>query len=196
MSSNLDSFWVVTAPSRNWDSMPTINVCDHEVPLPAYWKIVDLLVQGMAKEDIVHKVILHTGPKTLQVVTDVVESVAENQRLVSHRSTISNRSSTTPKKINRISSYHVGKEVRCELQAAECSLEVAQQREKRLLNEALAIAHTKEELKGKEMSPDERRKTTFAIDHKMKQILRQHQEVETEIKSAKRLTAMHKVSRT
>lgn len=195
-SSDTDSFWVVTAPLRNWDDVPTINVCTHEVPLPAYWKIVDLLTQGKARAEIVQSVILHTGIKTIQVVTDVVESVAENQRLISRRPPMSHRLSTPFKNANRISLYRPGRKGRNrELQEAEDTLEAAKQREKRLLGDALAISHKKEQLKESQMGPDERRKTASAIDHEMKQVLRRHQEVEIEIKSAKRLTALHKVSR-
>ncbi|KAL2418117.1 hypothetical protein ABEF95_002255 [Exophiala dermatitidis] len=189
MSSDLDSFWVVAAPSRNWDDIPTINVCGHEVPLPAYWKIVDLLEDGKGREDVVQSVILHTGRKTVQVVMGVVDSVAENQQLISRRATISNRLSMPFKKSKLISS---SRNLRNESYRDSQALEAATQREKQLLNGALAIAHRKEQMTKRDMSPDDRRKTLSAIDHEMKQVLRRHQEVEAEIKKAKRLTALHK----
>ncbi|KAL2395621.1 hypothetical protein ABEF92_002996 [Exophiala dermatitidis] len=193
MSSDRDSFWVVAAPSRNWDDIPTINVCGHEVPLPAYWKIVDLLEDGKGKEDVVQSVILHTGRKTVQVVMDVVDSVAENQQLIFRRATISNRLSMPFKKSKLISSSrNLRNQSYRDSQAADGALEAATQREKELLNDALAIAHRKEQMTKRDMSPDDRRKTISAIDHEMKQVLRRHQEVEAEIKKAKRLTALHK----
>ncbi|EXJ85557.1 hypothetical protein A1O1_05921 [Capronia coronata CBS 617.96] len=190
-----DSFWVVAAPSRNWDDIPTINVCNHEVPLPAYWKIFELLGQGQAKREVIQSVIRHSGFKTLQVVTEVVESVAQNQQLISRRSTMSNRLSIPFKKANRISIYKALKnETHWEVPIVEDTLSAAKQRERRLLNDALAIAQQKEQLNGKAMNPDERRNTASAINDEMKQVLRQHQEAESEINMAKRLTAAQKAS--
>lgn len=87
-----DTFWVVAAPSPNFDNIPTINVATFEVPLPAYWRILDLLAEGKPEAEIVKVVMHHTGTKTAHVVTEIVDSVAENQRLIR----VGRRSSNKP----------------------------------------------------------------------------------------------------
>ncbi|KIY01423.1 uncharacterized protein Z520_02975 [Fonsecaea multimorphosa CBS 102226] len=194
MSSDSD-FWVVAAPSPNFDDVLTIQVASHEVPLPAYWRILGLLEDGKREEDIVQVLLRHTGTKTRRIVTEIVDSIVENQRLITGPPRASGRLSVAFKKPRRISDYRATRiEARRELEAAEEKLETAKQREKRVLNEALILSQRKEELKDTKMTPDERRRTTRAIEHQMKHVLQKHHDVEAEINFAKRLTLIHKAS--
>ena len=68
------------------------------MPLPAYWLILDLVENGKPEDEIVKDVMSHTGTKT-HVVTEIVGSVAENQRLLvaqANRPKSSNPSSIRP----------------------------------------------------------------------------------------------------
>ncbi|OAP57502.1 hypothetical protein AYL99_08240 [Fonsecaea erecta] len=194
MSADSD-FWVVAAPSPNFDNVPTIQVATHEVPLPAYWRILGLLEDGKQEEEIIQVLMHHTGTKTRKIVTEIVDSVVENQRLITRPPKASGRLSVVFKKPRKISDYRATRiEARRELEAAEQRLETAKQKEKRVLNEALILSHRKEELKDIKMSRDERRRTTNAIEHQMKNVLQKHHDVEAEIDFAKRLTLIHKAS--
>ncbi|KIW35104.1 uncharacterized protein PV07_01822 [Cladophialophora immunda] len=185
----------VSSPSPNFDDVPTIQVATHEVPLPAYWRILGLLEDGKREEEIIQVLIHHTGTKTRRVVTEIVDSVVENQRLITGPPKSSGRLSVAFKKPRRISDYRASRiEARRELQAAEEKLETAKQKEKMVLNEALILSQRKEDLKDLKMSADEQRRTTSAIEHQMKHVLRKHHDVEAEIDFAKRLTLIHKAS--
>ncbi|KIW88704.1 uncharacterized protein Z519_10750 [Cladophialophora bantiana CBS 173.52] len=196
--SSCSDFWVVAAPSPNFDNVPTIQVATHEVPLPAYWRILDLLEDGNREEEIVQVLIRHTGAKTRSIVTEIVGSVVENQRLITRPSKTPGRLSLAFKKPHqpkKISDYRASRiEARRELQEAEEKLENAKQKEKRILNEALILAQRKEEFKDMKMTADERWRTTSAIEHQMKQVLQKHHDIEAEVKFAKRLTLIHKAS--
>ena len=195
MSHSKNEFWIVTAPSRNFEGIPTISVCGNEVPLPAYWQIVDLVTEGKAEEEVVQCFIPHTGARTQQVVTKVVHVIAENQKLMEDRSKSSSRLSVAFKKAKRISAYRATKiEARRELDAAEAVLTTAQQHERKLLNDALLLEQRKDTLKDLKIGSDDRRKTVSAMDKEMKRILQKHEEVERQIKHAKRLTVIHKAS--
>ncbi|EXJ70195.1 uncharacterized protein A1O5_06263 [Cladophialophora psammophila CBS 110553] len=194
MSSGSD-FWVVAAPSPNFDNVPTIQVATHEVPLPAYWRILDLVEDGKREEEIIQVLLRHAGAKTRSVVAEIVGSVVENQRLITWPPKTSGRLSVAFKKPKKISDYRASRiEARRELQDAEEKLDTAKQKEKRILNEALILAQRKEELKDMKMTADERRRTTSAIEHQMRQVLQKHHDIEAEVKFAKRLTLIHKAS--
>jgi len=73
----------VFAPFPNCNDIPTINICSHEVPLPAYWRIAELLHDGVSQKQIVGLVVPEGGGvRTRRSVEDVVAAIAENQRLM------------------------------------------------------------------------------------------------------------------
>ncbi|OAG35550.1 hypothetical protein AYO21_10289 [Fonsecaea monophora] len=194
MSTDSD-FWLVAAPCPNFDDVPTIRVATHEVPLPAYWRILGLLEDGKREEEIVQVLVRHTGTKARRIITEVVDSVVENQRLITGPPRPSGRLSVVFKKPRRISDYRATRmEARRELQAAEEKLETAKLKEKKVLNEVLILSQRMEDLKDKKMAPDERRKTTSAIEQQIEYVLQKHHDVEAEIAFAKRLTLIHKAS--
>ncbi|KIW73169.1 hypothetical protein PV04_01307 [Phialophora macrospora] len=185
----------VGSPSPNFEDIPTIKVVDHEVPLPSYFLILDLVENGRSADEIVQDVMRHTGTKALNVVTDIVHSVAENQRLLASPPKSSKRFSVAIKKPKRISDYRAGRiEARRELQVVERQLETAKQTEKKILNEAMILSQRKEELNDMKMTPEEKRRTFAAVEQQMKQVLQKHRDVETEISHAKRLSVIHKAS--
>ncbi|KAJ9609140.1 hypothetical protein H2200_006911 [Cladophialophora chaetospira] len=193
--SSASNFWLVAAPSQNFEDVPTINVGYHEVPLPAYFRLLSLVESGQSESDIVQDVIRHTGAKNLHVVTEIVSNVAENQRLLTGPPKSSNRFSMAFRKSKKLSDYRASRvEARRDLYAVEEQLETAKQTEKKVLNEALILSQRKEELKELKMTPEERRKTTSAIEQQMKQVLQKHRDVEAEIKNARRLSVIHKTS--
>ncbi|KIV80643.1 hypothetical protein PV11_08131 [Exophiala sideris] len=183
MSGEPGAFWIVTAPMPNFEDVATINVCNHEIPLPAYWKIVELVAQGRREKDIVQLVIQHTGVQTLKVVTDVVRSIAENQRQMdtSSISSSSSRLSLPFARPKRVSAYRAARlEARVDLDAAEQKLKT--------------LTRQRERLDEKSMASDERRQTVSAIEDEMKAVLRRHKEVEAEVEYAKSLTVIHRAS--
>ncbi|KAI1628771.1 hypothetical protein EDD37DRAFT_19365 [Exophiala viscosa] len=197
MSGEPGAFWIVTAPMPNFDEIATINISGHEVPLPAYWKIVDLVAQGKREEDIVKLVTQHTGARTLKVVTDVVKSVVENQRHIDTTATSSSsrRLSLPFARPKRVSAYRAARiEARRDLEAAEQKLKSAKDQEKKLLNNAIALTRERERLEKKNMTTDERRQTLSAIEDEMKVVLRRHKEVEAQVEYAKTLTVIHRAS--
>ncbi|KAK4946971.1 hypothetical protein LTR10_014113 [Elasticomyces elasticus] len=197
MSGEPGAFWIVTAPMPNFEDVATINVCNHEIPLPAYWKIVELVAQGRREKDIVQLVIQHTGVQTLKVVTDVVRSIAENQRQMDNSSisSSSSRLSLPFARPKRVSAYRAARlEARVDLEAAEQKLKSAKDQEKKLLNNAIALTRQRERLEKKSMASDERRQTVSAIEDEMKAVLRRHKEVEAEVEYAKSLTVIHRAS--
>lgn len=198
MSGGSDAFWIVTAPMPNFDEIATINVSNHEVPLPAYWKIVELVAQGKRESDIVQLVIQHTGVKTLRVVTEVVKSISENQRQMDALSTTASSSSRQSLPFARpknLSAYRAARiEARRDLEAAEQKLRSAKEQEKKLLNDAIALTRPRERLERKNMAADERQQTLAGVEDEMKQVLRMHKEAEAEVEYAKTLTIIHRAS--
>lgn len=192
----------VTAPAANYDNVATINVCSHEVPLPAYWRIVDLLTVGKSVTEVVQLVIQDTGIRTQKVVTDVVESVAENERSIkAHSGTTSSSSMasssgpSTASKEKQPGVYRAARiEARRELEAAERSLEDAKGREKKLLKTALTLNQLMEKLRAQNANSPERRNRESTIGREMKQVLHMNKGVEAEIRYAKRLIVIHKAS--
>ena len=198
LRSSSSNFWLVAAPSQNFEGNPTINVAGHEVPLPVYWELLDLVEHGRSQDDIVQDVVRHTGTKNLNVVGDIINSVAENQRLLAGRSVptrSSNRFSVTFKKPKQLSDYRASRiEARRELEAVQEKLETTKQTEKKLLNEAMILSQRKEDIKELKMTPDQRRKTIAAVEQQIKQVLEKHRKIEAEIDHGRRLTAIHKGS--
>ncbi len=188
-----DDFWVLIAPAADFDGIPTISVEDHEVPLPAYWRIVDLWKEGHTEEEIIQLFLPHIGTKILNAATHFIKGVADNQKRMDDCSKMSKRLSVPFKKSKKPSVYRATRiEARRDLEVVEATLKTATQQEKKLLNEALLLTQSKEALQKKKMNADERRKTVSAIDQEMKHVLRRHQEVEMQINHAKRLTVIHK----
>jgi hypothetical protein len=193
--SSESNFWLVTAPSPNFEDIPTIKVVDHEVPLPSYFLILGLVEKGSSEDEIVQDVMRHTGTKALNVVTDIVHSVAENQRLLAASPKSSKRFSIALTRPKKISDYRASRiEARRELQVVEKQLETAKQTEKKILNEAMILSQRKEELNDMNMTPEEKRRTLATVEQQMKQVLQRHRDVEREISHAKRLSVIHKAS--
>ncbi|ETI28326.1 hypothetical protein G647_00775 [Cladophialophora carrionii CBS 160.54] len=194
-SSSESNFWLVAAPSPNFEDTPTIKIGDREVPLPSYFLILGLVENGRSEDEIVQDVMQHTGTKALHVVTEIVPSVAQNQRLLTTSPKSSKRFSVALKKSKRTGDYRASRvEARRELQVVEEHLETAKQTEKKILNEAMILSQRKDELKGMKMTPEQRRRTLDAVEQQMKQVLRTHHDVETEISHAQRLSVIHKTS--
>jgi chromosome segregation ATPase len=171
------------------------------VPLSAYWRIVEQLTDGKSVAEVVQLVIQCTGIKTLKVVTQVVEKVAENLRQIhadqrkALASTSTSTSTSVPSKAKRVSTYRASRiEARRELEAAEKTLQEALAEEKKLVKTALSLSRRKEKLEEAKLSSADRRKTVGAIDQEMKQVLEMHKDVEVQIECAKRLTVIHKAS--
>lgn len=119
MSPEFEALWLVAAPEPNFEEIAIINVYSHEVPLPAYWRIVQLFMEGKNEEEVVRLVIPHTGSKTRKVVTDVVNCIFENQRRIQAPSETSNRPSVPFKKPKNVSAYRAARiEARRDLEAA------------------------------------------------------------------------------
>ncbi|KAK5223594.1 hypothetical protein LTR72_004980 [Exophiala xenobiotica] len=195
MSPELEAFWLVAAPEPNFEKIATINVCNHEVPLPAYWRIVQLFMEGKTEREVVQLVIPHTGSKTLKVVTDVVNSIFENQRRIQAPSKTSNRPSVLFKKPKNVSAYRASRiEARRDLETAQVRLRDAKQQEEQLLNHALTLSRQKEQLQKQKMNSDDRRKTLATIENQMKQVLERHKNVEADIEYATTLTILHRAS--
>jgi len=187
----------VTVPRANFDNVATINIGKHEVPLSAYWRIVDLLTDGRSVAEVVQLVIQCTGFRTLKVVTQVVENVAENLRQIhaDQRKALASTSTSGPSKAKRVSTYRASRiEARRELEAADKTLQEALAEEKKLVKTALSLSRRKEKLEEAKLSSADRRKTVAAIDQEMKQVLEMHKDVEAQIECAKRLTVIHKAS--
>lgn len=190
-----DEFWVVVAPSPNFDDIPTINVSAHEVPLPAYWQISDLVAQGRPEKEIIQSVMQHTGTKAFKVIAEVVDSVAENQRLVFGRTKAPGRLGVSSETSKKVSDYRAARiEARRELQAAEEMLETAEENEEKLLSDVLLLAKQKEELKRRQTSLADRRITLSATKQQERLLLQRRQDVEAKIKYAKRLIVIYKAS--
>ncbi len=195
MSPEFEAFWLVAAPEPNFEEIATINVHNHEVPLPAYWRIVQLFMEGKTEEEVVRLVITHTGSKTLKVVTDVVNCIFENQRRIQAPSKTSNRPSVPFKKPKNVSAYRAARiEARRDLEAATVRLQDAKQQEKQLLNHALALSRQKEQLQEQKTDSDDRRKTLSGLENQMKQVLERHENIEADIEYATTLTILHRAS--
>ncbi|EXJ64393.1 hypothetical protein A1O7_00729 [Cladophialophora yegresii CBS 114405] len=194
-SSSKSNFWLVAAPSPNFEDIPTIKIGDHEVPLPSYFLILGLVEPGRSEDEIVQNVMQHTGTKALNVLTEIVHNIAENQRLLSTSPKSSKRFSVALKKSKNISGNRASRvEARRALRVVEEQLETANQTEKKILNEAMILSQRKEELNSMKMTPEERLRTLDAVEQQMKQVLRKHHDVETEISHAQRLSVIHKAS--
>lgn len=201
--SSESNFWLVTAPSLNFEDVPTVMVATYEVPLPAYWSILDLVQTGKPEDEVVQVITRHTGTKTMNMVIEIVSSIAENHRLVvsetpppaAPQTPAPNRFSVAFKKSKRISDYRASRlEARRELQMVEEQLETAKQTEKKILNEAMILSQRKEEIKDMKMTTVERVKALSAVEQQIKQALQKHRDVEAEISHAKRLSVIHRAS--
>ena len=184
------NFWVVAAPSRNFDNVPTIRVAHHEVPLPTYWQILDLVEEGRPENEVVQGVLRHTGTKTFEVVMEIVRSIIENHcnMIGPEPAKSSKRFSVAafrkPKK--QVSHYRASQiEARRESQDAEEKLESARQQERKVINSTLSLSQRKEEIKHMKMNMDERLRMTAEIDHQIKKALQKHHDIEAEINHAK-----------
>lgn len=216
MSPNSETLRALFAPLPNYENIPTINVCSHEVPLPAYWRITELLNEGIEIEQIVRLIVAESGIKTHRSVEEIVNAISDNQRQLKNASKhsaaavstkkssrASNRLSALlvkrPKK--RTSSYRASRlDEHRELEDAESKLESFKMQEKQQLSTALALARRKELLNdtntaaGRKVGDEERRRTIAIIDHEIKKTLHRHAEIETQIEYARRLTVMHKAT--
>lgn len=216
MSPNSETLRALFAPLPNYGNIPTINVCSHEVPLPAYWRITELLNESIEIEQIVRLIVVESGIKTRRSVEEIVNAIADNQRQLKNASKnsaaavsannsakASNRFSALlvkrPKK--RLSFYRASRfDEHRELEDAESNLESFKAQEKQQLSTALALARQKEVLNdtstaaGRKIGEEERRKTIAIIDHEIKKTLRRHAEIERQIEYARRSTVMHKAS--
>ena len=208
--SNSEALQKLLAPLPNYDNIPTINVCNHEVPLPAYWRILELLEKNKKEQQIIGLIVQESGFKTQRAVADIVKSIADNQRQLDGTAVAAKTSAASKpnrlsiflsKKPKRVSAYRASRlEAQRDLNDAESKLDGAQKQEKQLLHTALVLARRKEKINNesnagsKSREDDERRKTVSAIDHEIKKTLQRHAEIETEIEYSKRLTVIHKAS--
>lgn len=80
MSANAAALEVLLSPVPNYRNIPTISICSHEIPLPAYWRISELLTAGEPPETIVTLVLQHSGVRTRKVVETIVQNIADNQK--------------------------------------------------------------------------------------------------------------------
>ncbi|KAK6365353.1 hypothetical protein LTS17_011325 [Exophiala oligosperma] len=196
MASESSTFWVVAAPEPNFDEIVTVNVCSHEVPFPAYWRIVQFFTDGKTENEAVQEVIRHTGTKTLRVVTEVVSSIFENQRRIQAPTTRQpSRFSLAFMKPKRVSVYRAARiEARQDLRAAEDRLHVAKSRENQLLIDAMIIMREIELLDREGIDSDTRRRTLSKIEIRMKDVLEKQKDVAAEVECARRLTIIHRAS--
>ena len=58
----------------------TITVGSHEIPLAAYFKILDLFKDGLTADAIIERVMKHTSPSALQATTEIVHQILFNRR--------------------------------------------------------------------------------------------------------------------
>jgi hypothetical protein len=127
------------APCPNYNNEPTIAVGDHEVPLPTYFMIQNLLEEERPEHEVVGIVFRQTGASVLEIVMEVVNSVAENYRLITTLPTKSPyrfSMAVLKKQKKKHSDYRASRlEARRELQELEEKLEIARQQERRLMNE-------------------------------------------------------------
>ncbi|KAL6240777.1 hypothetical protein RBB50_012341 [Rhinocladiella similis] len=195
MASETSTISIVPAPAPNFDEIATVNVCSHEVPFPAYWRIVQLFTDGKTEDETVREIIQHTGGKTRRVVTEVVSSIFDNQRRILASTTQPNRFSLAFRKPKHVSAYRAARiEARQDLRAAEARLHAAKSREKQLLTDAMILVRQKEKLDREDVDSDIRHRTLSTIEVRMKDVLEKHKDVEAEIECAKRLTIIHRAS--
>jgi hypothetical protein len=195
MSCDSDTFWVVAAPSPNFDNIPNINVSTHEVPLPAYWQISDLLAQGKPKKEIVQSVMQHTGANAFKVITEVVDSVAENQRLMLNCSKLASRPHARSTTAKKISDYRAARiEARRKLRVAEERRDIARSNQGQLRRDAFILAQRRHELDQHPAKSCDHRAMTSTIERWAKQLMKQRSDVESEIIHAERLIVIHKSS--
>ncbi|KIV89323.1 hypothetical protein PV10_08900 [Exophiala mesophila] len=80
MSANAAALEVLLSPVPNYRNVPTISICSHEIPLPAYWRISELLTAGESPDTIVTLILQHSGVRTRKVVETIVQNIADNQK--------------------------------------------------------------------------------------------------------------------
>ncbi|KEF58026.1 uncharacterized protein A1O9_05949 [Exophiala aquamarina CBS 119918] len=191
MSPKPETVRALFAPFPNYSGIPTINIYSYEVPLPAYWRIAELLHDGIPKQQVVQLIVLDGGIKTRRSVEEVITAITDNHRLMtahaSKRTTEAavGNGSKANRSSNRLSTLLLSTN-------AESHLEEFKPQEKQQLSTTLALARRKEKLgrTGVVDDEDERRRTIAAIDYEIKKTLQRHAEIETQIEYARRLTVM------
>ncbi|KIW15281.1 hypothetical protein PV08_05326 [Exophiala spinifera] len=196
MASDSNCLWIIAAPESNFNEIATVNVCSHEVPIPAYWRIVQLYTDGKTEDEIVQEVIQYTGIETLRVVAEVVSSILDNQRRILSTTTAQpSRFSLAVRKPKNVSAYRAARiEARQDLRAAEARLHAAKSHEKHLLTDAMILSRAKEQLDREDVDLCTRQRRLSAVEERMKHVLEEHKDVEAEIEYAKRLTIIHRAS--
>ena len=164
-----------------------MDVCGHEVPLPAYWRIVSLHNQGKSDVEIVNLVMDATGSKSIKSITEVVHHVIENQRLMGQ---------PTPPNPNRLSRSAAVKlankprpksPLRVRLEEAHTTLTCAEELEGELANQAIALMRTRRRFARSIGNYDELKQAEAAIDRETKRVLQKRQAAEDEVEKAKML---------
>ncbi|KAK5063211.1 hypothetical protein LTR84_005288 [Exophiala bonariae] len=211
MPANSGTHQVLFAPLPNYKGVPTINVCSHEVPLPVYWRIAELLAEGIGEEQIVRTIVNQTGVKSQRSVDDIVSAISKNLRQIESASPIpaipiivnekpkaSNRlSALLSKRAKRVSTYRESSRLEAHHEIEDVGPELEAQEKQKQLDTARALARRKEMLEeassgSKKISKDERRRTIAAIDHDINKSLHRYAEIETQMEYARRLTCVQK----
>lgn len=68
--------------------VPSITVCDTDVPLPLYWQAVDLWSAGHPADSIVVHIVATRPVKDLNSFHDIVRNIVYNQELVKQTTTV------------------------------------------------------------------------------------------------------------
>ena len=80
--------------------IPVIQVGDHEIPVPAYLKIVELYQLGTTSHQMIEEILRHTKSSTRLVVADVVQGIIANEKCMGSRSNQMHIPSIGPKRHN------------------------------------------------------------------------------------------------
>lgn len=70
----------VHTPSHHYP--PSITVCGEEVPLPLYWRTVDLWSAGHTSDSIVVHVVASSTIPNVELLRDIVRNIVWNQELI------------------------------------------------------------------------------------------------------------------
>lgn len=208
MSPKSEKLPVLFAHLPNSKGIPTINVCGHEVPLPVYWRITELLDEGTPEAQIVRTIVHQTGIDSQRSVHDLVSAIANNLRQIVSAAPIpaipasvrekpkaSNRLSALiskrPKRVSgysmfsRLEPHHELEDAASGLVTQEKQIQLNTARRKELLQDVSSSGSRK-------ITKEERRRTIAAIDHDINKSLHRYAEIETQMEYVRRLTHVQK----
>lgn len=221
MSRNSETLRALLAPTPNYKGIPTLSVGNHEVPLPAYWQITELLEEGIQEEQIVRMIVKQgRGDNAQRSVEEIVNAISNNLHQIELTSALPTSAATTvhikskgskrfsailAKRPKRISAYHTSSsrlsahdELADAESVSESKTETQEEQKLNQLETARALARRKELLKdtgnsvSRKITKEERRRTIAAIDHDINKSLHRYAEIETQMEYARRLTFVNK----